>query len=809
MEGRDPAHRGRTLAVALCTTALLVALLAARSNPPQHASAGAPGGDNGTKPAATAATPFAPGQIIVKYRDGVSSTQRDAMLSGKRARGHRTISRRVGDEALTEVVRLPSGVTVEAAIAQYEADPAVAYAEPDYLLTTQLEANDTFVASDDLWGMGGDAKRIGTSYGSAANEAWAMGHVGSSDVYVGIVDEGVQFDHPDLAANVWTNPFDPVDGLDNDGNGYIDDIHGWDFADGDNDVFDGESDPDIDAHGSHVAGTIGGVGGNGQGVAGVNWHVTMIPAKFLGASGGDTSDAIAALNYLTDLKVRHGINLVASNNSWGGGSSSAALLEAINAGGDEDILFVVAAGNTGGNNDSTASYPSNYQCTNGGTRGWDCIVSVAAIDALGGLTAFSQYGATTVDLGAPGDAIISTVPDDSYAAFSGTSMATPHVTGAVALCASANPALTAAQLRAAVLDSTLPTASLSGKTVTGGRLEVGSMLQHCLTPTAAVTGTVDNLGTTGIAETIVILRWDDNAVDETRFEVQRAPYSSGVCGTFVDIGAAPAGARSFFALDLLPSTAHCFRVRAANDHGGGSATPWAELAGLTTVDPPAPYTCGVNPYTWLTPASTSTATFGDDSARGITMPFDPALYNRDYTNDTSFAEVQVSANGYIRLGWGSAGYYANSTLPSPSHPNSIVAAWWDDLDPSLGGSITWGTVGTAPNRQFVVTWSDVPHVGLFLTTVTFQIVIEESTDAFVFNYLDATTPLSGSNRGAGATVGIESEDGYEASLISYNAANINNSSSYRCVPAPEDPPTTPAPINDPVDAIAPAVRLDV
>ena len=160
----------------------------------------------------------------------------------------------------------------------------------------------------------------GTSnpYGSQAETAWAAGHIGSRSVCIGIVDQGVDFSHPDLIDNAWVNPYDPVDGIDNDGNGYIDDLRGWDFVHDDNTVFDAGGDD----HGTHVAGTIGASGGNSLGVAGVSWAVSLIAAKFLGADGGTTADAIRAIDYLTDLKLRHGIRLVASNNFWGGSAVS-------------------------------------------------------------------------------------------------------------------------------------------------------------------------------------------------------------------------------------------------------------------------------------------------------------------------------------------------------------------------------------------------------------------------------------------------------------------------------------------------------
>ncbi|MEY4114980.1 MAG: hypothetical protein RLZ76_1673, partial [Bacteroidota bacterium] len=240
----------------------------------------------------------------------------------------------------------------------------------------------------------------------------------------------------------------------------------WDFAGNNNTVFDGVGDD----HGTHVAGTIGGVGGNGAGVAGVVWNVKMLNAKFLGSTGGTTANAIKAVDYFTSLKNK-GLNIVATNNSWGGGGFSQALMDAIIRANAADLLFIAAAGNSGTNNDVTASYPSNYDVPN--------VIAVAAIASNGTLASFSQYGATTVDIGAPGVSIWSTVPKSSkgkvvasYASYNGTSMATPHVTGAAALYKSLNPSATAAQIKAAILNAATATASLSGKTVTGGRLNV-------------------------------------------------------------------------------------------------------------------------------------------------------------------------------------------------------------------------------------------------------------------------------------------------------------------------------------------------
>jgi subtilisin family serine protease len=329
-------------------------------------------------------------------------------------------------------------------------------------------------------------------FGSGAAEAWAKGFTGSRQVYVGIIDEGLKTTHEDLVGNVWVNPWETVNGKDDDGNGYVDDINGWDFYNDDDSVYDNGS----DEHGTHVAGTVGARGGNGIGVAGVDWNVTLISAKFLGRGGGTVSDAIAAIDYITGLKLRHGLNIVAINASWTGLVKSQELIDAINRGGDAGILFVAAAGNDGTDIDETPAYPAASRCNkraNNELRGWDCIISVANLRSDGTLQSDSNFGDSSVDLGAPGTAIVSTVPN-GYASYSGTSMAAPHVTGAIALCASLDPSLTAKQLRAEVFSTVTPTSSLAGVTATGGRLDVGTLAQKCAPPPpTTVTAYLDDL----------------------------------------------------------------------------------------------------------------------------------------------------------------------------------------------------------------------------------------------------------------------------------------------------------------------------
>jgi len=349
--------------------------------------------------------------------------------------------------------------------------PSVDYVEPNWTYQHKAVSNDSYYTNGSLFGMYGDATSPANQYGSQAGEAWAAGHTSCGNVIIGVIDEGIYFNHEDLAANIWVNPYDAADGIDNDRNGYVDDIRGWDFAGGSNNINSGGA---TDDHGTHVSGTIAGVGGNGKGVAGVCWSgIKLISGKFLGSQGGTSANAIKAIDYFNDLKTRHGLNIIATNNSWGGGGFSQALQDAIGRANTANILFIAAAGNSATDNDVTASYPSGYPNAN--------IIAVASTTSTGGLSSFSQWGKTTVDLGAPGSAIWSSVPVASgkgkfatitsgYASYNGTSMATPHVTGAAALYASTRPGATAADIKAAILAATVPTASLTNKTVTGGRL---------------------------------------------------------------------------------------------------------------------------------------------------------------------------------------------------------------------------------------------------------------------------------------------------------------------------------------------------
>jgi subtilisin family serine protease len=419
---------------------------------------------------------YVPNEVIVQFKEGAPEAARERVyrMVDTQAREHIYTSamRNAGHRG---IVVLQTPRSVQQSIATLQSDPAVEFAEPNWIYTTG-NSNDPSYVSGNLWGMYGSATSPRNQFGSNAGGAWLRGAVGNSSVVVGVIDEGIQVDHVDLAANIWINPLDPIDGVDNDGNGYIDDTHGWDFANNDRTVYDGGTRGSLDKHGTHVAGTIGALGNNGTGVAGVCWNVKMISGKFLGRFGGTTANAVRAVDYFTDLKVRHQIDIVATNNSWGGGGYSQALFNAIVRGADQDILFIAAAGNggsdgVGDNNDLYAVYPACYNTTT--AAGYDAVIAVASITSTGARSSFSNFGPTTVELGAPGSSINSTLPYNKYGAYSGTSMATPHVSGAAALFRSRNPSATAEQVRQGILSSTTATTSLNGITMTNGRLNVG------------------------------------------------------------------------------------------------------------------------------------------------------------------------------------------------------------------------------------------------------------------------------------------------------------------------------------------------
>ena len=408
---------------------------------------------------------FAPGEVIVVLEQPASPADLRDLNRENDATVEEDLPR-----SDVNVVDLPRDLSVTEAVRAYEESPDVAYAEPNYKLHPSAAPNDP--SYRDLWGLNNAGQTGGTpDADSDAPEAWDA-TTGSPDTVVGMIDEGIDINPPDLRDNIWRNAGEVAgNGIDDDRNGYVDDVNGYDFANNDASVYD----PDPisgkgDEHGTHVAGTIAAVGNNGIGITGVNWDAQVASLKFLGINGGYTSDAIEAINYA----VAEGMDI--SNNSWGGGGRSQALEDAIRRADNAGHIFIDAAGNggaegVGDNNDATPHYPSSYDVPN--------VVAVAATDDTDRLASFSNFGAASVDLAAPGVGILSTLPGNGYGRYSGTSMATPHVAGAAALIKSQEPSLDDAQVKTKLLRYADQKASLQGKVATDGRLNtLGSLTEN-------------------------------------------------------------------------------------------------------------------------------------------------------------------------------------------------------------------------------------------------------------------------------------------------------------------------------------------
>jgi len=353
----------------------------------------------------------------------------------------------------------------------------VVYAEPNYQI--KLDPTEDFHAApqnknaeltspnDPLFSEQWALNNAGQNGGKAnadlgALKAWLKTQ-GSNDVVVAVLDTGVDYTHPDLTNNMWMRP-DKVPAYTDAELGAVNDLHGFN-AD------DNRSDPmDDNGHGTHCAGIIGAEGDNGEGIAGINWNVRIMPLKFLGRGGfGSTKNAIESINYAIDRK-RNGVNIKVINASWGSTSKSKALEDVIRAAGEEGILFVAAAGNNATNNDKNPHYPSNYNLPN--------VISVAALDRADNLASFSNFGVKSVHIAAPGREITSTWLNDNYREASGTSMATPYVAGTAALILAIEPNLSVEKLRERILKSIDKIDSLDGKTESGGRLSAAKALEN-------------------------------------------------------------------------------------------------------------------------------------------------------------------------------------------------------------------------------------------------------------------------------------------------------------------------------------------
>ena len=535
------------------------------------------------------------GEVLVQFRDAAGAFEQARAANEIDADEVETLGRRG-----TRRMRARRMGTQEL-LTRLRTNPDVEFVEPNYIVRVSASPNDPSFGN--LWGL----FNIGQDYGGVgvagadidARLAWDVS-TGSRNNVIGIVDSGIDYNHPDLAANVWTAPYAFSVTIGGVVINCAAGTHGFDAITNTCNPIDDQS------HGTHVAGTIGAAGNNGVGVAGVNWTASMMGLKFLDSAGtGTTANAIKAIEFAVQAKAVLGVNVAnvrVLSNSYGGAGFSQSLLNEIYRANTADMLFVASAGNSGLNIDVSPNYPASFSAPN--------LIAVAATDNLDGRPSFSNYGAATVHLGAPGVAILSTTRNNTYAAYSGTSMAAPHVSGAAALLLSAC-SLTTAGLKATILNTVDSIPSMSGVTTTGGRLNVFNAIRTCavssmvsvpnvigLTQAAATTsltatglplGTVTTATSPTVPVGRVISQNPSSGVSVVVGTAVNLTVSSGPAATRVNVAATANGgtavASSFYNASYPPAGALDGNRRGAPWGGGtgwNDATPnagpdWLEI----------------------------------------------------------------------------------------------------------------------------------------------------------------------------------------------------------------------------------------
>lgn len=739
-----------------------------------------------------ASIPASNQRILVRFKEGSANATKSAL--------HRTLGSRVKRSLKSvpglQVIETGAGKDADNVLKQYQKDPSVLYAEPDYRIKLKAVPNDTSFSQ--LWALNNTGQTGGVPDADInAPEAWDITR-GSNSVIVAVVDTGVDYTHEDLAANIWTNPGEiPNDGIDNDGNGYIDDIHGIDTGDDDSDPMD-----DTVGHGTHVAGTIGARGNNSLGVTGVNWAVTIIGCKIFTSSAGQeleafVSGAVECLDYLYDLKMNRGIDITATNNSWGWiGNPSQTLMDAIDRQRQAGILFIAAAGNDSLDNDKILDNPSSYYIPN--------VISVAASNHTDILADFSNYGRRTVHVAAPGEEILSTipgslsggtVPPNPYEIYSGTSMASPHVVGLLALLKAQDSSRDWIELKNLLISSGTLRNNLAETTVGGRRIRAydfdntGGMSCVDQTVLSRLQPRTDEYGIAP-GELVGLSMLHINC-GEPAGNVSVTIYETGDTVTLLDNGSGydqVAGDGIYSAqIDM-----NALGLDRATILFPDSTTVYARYV--------YNYLSSVSiPYQWRDITSAwQSVIVGDDETGYVNTPFDINFGN----NTSPYTKLAIDTNGYIILQRTNdpampVSIFENFEIPFSGLSN-LVAPFWDDLFVDGASNLIWGVTGISPNRELVVTWQNVrPYAGS--QGITFQVVFPENSSDVIVNYQDLVIPDQATDLGVSATVGVQ-----VSSLVgrqhSYNSAVLSNNSSLRwsmptgVVNTPEIPQPIVAPV---------------
>jgi len=693
-------------------------------------TAGTGAARDGDNPAAGIITnPYAKGELLVKFKNAKPNAvlQNVSELSARQGIGLSVI--KSFKYCGVNLLRIDSGLEVSKAIDVLRADPSVEYVEPNYLLHSyDLTPNDPSL--NEQWNFINTGQTGGTADCDIdAEVAWSL-TTGNSQFVAGVIDTGVDYNHEDLHANMWKNTLEDWDsdgnptndGVDNDGNGYVDDYYGMNAINGSGDPMDDNH------HGTHCAGILGAATNNSKGVAGVCWNAKIMALKFLDSTGsGYTSDAITCIEYAIDHKVS------VLSNSWGGGGYSQSLYNAIKVAGDNNILFVVASGNESRNNDTTPAYPASYDLPN--------IISVGASDDKDNRSSYSNYGQYSVDVFAPGEKIYSTFPSNSYSFLSGTSMACPHVSGLALLLLADDPSLTHYQLKAKIMRSVEVKSTFTGKALSNGRINAADALMTNNLPYIFST----NSTTAAVGNTVI-------------FQGVNFGATRGTSTVTLGGGVSPTTYVSWSDTEIsfkIPAGAQDGNVIVTTDAGVSNAFPIKIVANKYSVSDSAD-------YKWVDTSKGKVATItGDDSSQEISIGFNFPYFGQAKT------KVCISSNGYLTFG-SSGNAWQNVAIPNNAQPNDLIAVYWDDLDPSKGGSIRYLLSGSEPNRELTVEWNGVPHVNSS-DGGTFQAILYENTGIIKFQYKDTNFGNVQYNDGASATIGVENSDGSYGNLYSYNS----------------------------------------
>ncbi|PYO55452.1 MAG: hypothetical protein DMD83_19570, partial [Candidatus Rokuibacteriota bacterium] len=729
----------------------------------------AAGAGEGGEGSGGAAPKHVPDEVLVRFAPGVSPTVKSSIHRGL---GASTVARYATVTGL-ELVKLPKGAGAKEAIKHYRRHLDVLYAEPNYVVQAVAVLDDPLFGS--LWGLENTGQSRGTPGADIdATRAWSL-TTGSSNVVVAVIDTGIDYTHPDLAANMFHNTADcDANGVDDDGNGFVDDCHGID-------VYHNDSNPmDDNSHGTHVAGTIGAAGSNGIGVVGVNWNVRLMPCKFLDAQGsGTTAGAIACLNYVAMMKDR-GVDIVATNHSWGGVDFSQALYDAIDGHRKRGILFVAAAGNSATDNNTAPFYPAGYYLPN--------VISVAATTRTDALASFSNFGRQTVHVGAPGSEILSTTPANTYSTFSGTSMAAPHVTGLAALLKADDPTRDWRAIRNLILAGGEDSAALT-QTISQKRLNAYGALTCSGSTVLSRLRPVGSSITAAVGAPVDLAALHVNCADPNGAVTVAVASGARTVATVTleDDGLAPdqAAGDGIYSGQWTPAAQGTYSLT----FPGGDVVTVAVLAN---------YSYSPTTLVWRT-ISGSNLNLSDDSSAAISPPF-PIRFG-----GASFATVYVNGNGYLSF-TGPFNSYVNAAIPT-SAIGTLVAPFWDDLYPVPGTAQNafWAVTGAAPNRELVIEWRDVRQFGCnsdSTATVKFQVVFFESSSNILFNYAD--TVFGGgcgfADYGAAATVGVQVSP-TRGTQFSFNAPRLSASTALLWTLPPPPPALGVTPVTQDFGAV--------